>query len=150
RFCLRSRGRAGKIMEMYCGPVLAALAIFAVAACDAREEASSAATLTERTEVAIDGVGPIKVGMSRSEAERVSGIQIIIPPNAGMECRYGTAQGGPAGLWFMLIGDTIARIDIGDNPGIATAAGVHIGSTEADIGRLYASHVTVRPRKYEH
>lgn len=136
-------------MKMYCAPVLAALAIFAVAACEAREAANGAARLTERTPVAIDGIGPIKIGMTKSEAERVSGIQIAIPPNAAMECRYGFPQGAPPGLSFMLIGDIIARIDVSDNAGLATTAGAQIGTTEADIERLYASHVTVRPRKYQ-
>jgi len=127
------------------------LAAFGIAACDTGTGGSAvprAKPLTENTPVSIDGIGPIKIGMTSAEADRAAGIHIAVPGDT-TGCRFGLPQAGPAGLSFMLTDGIIVRIDVVDNVRIATAAGAHVGSSEADIERLYAPHLTATPHKYQ-
>src|ERR1043165_7181661 len=112
------------------------------------DSANTRAKLTEATPVRIDGIGPIEIGMTRAEADHAADIHIVVPDDTE-GCRYGSPQAGPAGLSFMLTDDIVVRIDISDNVRITTAAGAHIGSSEADIERLYAPRLTVTPHKYQ-
>jgi hypothetical protein len=102
--------------------------------------------------IAIDGIGPIKIGMTHKQAEEASGEPIVLagePSSDPESCRYGMLQDGPKGLSFMMIGDRIARIDIAGNTALKTGAGAHVGSTEDAVKALYGARLSVSPHKYE-
>ncbi|MSP94796.1 MAG: hypothetical protein EXR00_05950 [Alphaproteobacteria bacterium] len=127
------------------------VAAFALASCEARETTPPVTeSISERTPIAIDGVGPIKIGMSIEEAERALGGTLqIAAADAGSECQYARLASGPSALAFMLTKGVVARIDVRDSTMIQTAAGVHVGSHEAGIALAYPGRVTVTPHKYE-
>jgi hypothetical protein len=106
--------------------------------------------LTEQSKVAIDGIGPIRVGMTIAEAEKSAGVQLIERGGrAGLGgCYYVEPKTGPRDLAFMITsnrGDTqmirtkdrIVRVDVYRNSRITTLSGAKIGDTEARIKALY-------------
>jgi len=52
------------------------------------------------------------------------------------------------GILFMVTGDRIVRIDIIDNSAISTVDGARIGSTEAEVKKMYADNIEVTPHYY--
>jgi hypothetical protein len=122
-----------------------------LAACEAREAAAPAPeAVSERTTLAMDGFGPLKVGMSRAEAERALGAPLTAsPPAPGSDCQYARPPQGPDGLSLMLIAGTVARIDVRDNAALATPAGIHIGSNEFEVDNAYRGRIAVAEQKYQ-
>lgn len=128
---------------------LVVLAVFALASCGPREAATENNPQPVPMAVAIDGFGAIKIGMTREEAERASGVTLqAAPADGGSDCQYARLPEGPTGLTFMLTGGVMARIDVSDG-NIATEAGAHIGSSEAEIAQAYGGRVSVTSHKYE-
>jgi hypothetical protein len=112
--------------------------------------ASGQAKLTERSKLALDGIGPIRTGMTVSEASRAAGVRLIKTLSAGRTeeyCAYFEAQGGPKGISFMVISDRITRIDI-NNKRVTTIKGAKIGDTEGRIFSLYPGQIQATPHPY--
>lgn len=119
------------------------------------------AQLTERSKVAINGIGPIRVGMTVAEAEKSSGIKLV-----EKGARVGTGgcyslvpKAAPQNLGLMVISnrednrivrtqDRIARVDIYKGSSITTLSGAKVGDTEARIKSLYPGQIRVTPHKY--
>jgi hypothetical protein len=134
---------------------LVGAAYLLLASCEAQDSSPAAVApagmeISERTPVAIDSFGPIEVGMTVTEAEKASGRSLNMPaPVDGSDnCAYGMIAIAQTPLKFMVTNGTIARIDVTGNVPLETTAGAHIGSSEADIMRLY-ENVEVTPHKYE-
>lgn len=136
------------------GPRLTVLAVVAVACSRAPDGSASsdssrsvpttsvAPTVTER------GIGPLRTGMTLSEASAALGGGLAAPASADTAaCYYLQWRGGPRGVRVMVEGGRIARVDV-DTAGVRTAAGAGIGSSEEEIQRLYRGQVAVTPQKY--
>ena len=91
---------------------------------------------TSRYVVSDDGFGPVKVGMTVSEASKVLGIPLIKEQGMEPECYYVSPKSGFKDVSFMVTGGRISRVDIGGK-GYATDRGARVGDTEARIMRLY-------------
>lgn len=143
---------------------LAAIALLALAACSAacsdasRHEADTttvaAATPAPRPAatpwtVSPDGAGPVRVGMSETDARAALG---LAPDTSARRepCRYlssGTSSGaGAPGIVFMVERDTVVRVDVRDST-TTTPEGVHTGMTEAEVRARYPG-VRTMPHKY--
>lgn len=108
------------------------------------------AKLTERSKLALDGIGPIRVGMTVDEASRSAGIRLIKARSAGLEdyqCSYVQPQRQPKGISFMVTKGHIARVDI-DSERFTTLKGAKIGNTENQILSLYPDRIKVTPHPY--
>ncbi|WP_339384126.1 hypothetical protein [Microcoleus sp. LEGE 07076] len=111
---------------------------------------SAQVQLTERSKLAINGIGPIRVGMTVDEASRSAGIKLIKSGSGGMDeyqCSYVRPQGAPKGISFMVAKDRIARVDI-NNDRTTTIAGAKIGNTQQQIIKLYPGQIKVTPHPY--
>jgi hypothetical protein len=116
--------------------------------------------LTEQSKLAIDGIGPIRVGMTVAQAEKSANITLIEKGGrAGTSCYYLWPKTGPQGLGLMVISpreeknilrnqDRIARVDIFNNRRMTTLRGAKIGNTEAQIKAFYPSQIQVTPHQY--
>ncbi|HYH79224.1 MAG TPA: hypothetical protein VEX86_05485 [Longimicrobium sp.] len=93
-----------------------------------------------------DGAGPLRVGMTVDEANQA--VAGGLDRTAGLEaCDYVRPKNGPAGLGVMMENGRIARVDV-DSAGVATAAGVRPGDTEARVREAYPN-ARVQPHKYD-
>jgi hypothetical protein len=98
--------------------------------------------------VSHDGFGPVKIGMTLSQASKALGVRVT--RDAGYEgdkCYYASPKGGFKNIAFMMSGRHIVRIDI-DSKDYATDRGAKIGDSEARIKRLYKGEYKVYPHKY--
>lgn len=107
--------------------------------------------LTAASRLRLDGIGPVKVGMSLEEASRVSGLRFAVDPDSGPDparCGFATPEGAPPGLRFMVADrTTIVRIDV-TGPSIATDTGLRVASTEAEVTAAYPDRIAVRPHPF--
>jgi hypothetical protein len=95
------------------------------------------------------GIGPLRAGMTLSEATTALGGALVVPAGADTAgCTYVEWRGGPPGVRVMVEGGRIARVDV-TTPGTATATGARVGDSEERVMDLYRGRVAVTPLKYE-
>lgn len=100
--------------------------------------------LTENSKLAINGIGPFRIGMTVEEASRAAGVKLVFVASGpdAYSCSYFKPQVEPQGISFMVTKERIARVDI-SNERIATIRGAKIGDTEDRIISLYPGHIQV-------
>ena len=108
-------------------------------------EAGTTSTISQAP-LGIDGIGPVRVGMTTAQAAAAASIPMRLQSAVG-SCGKATFVGGPPGLSFMTNLDGIRRVDVTE-PSIKTAEGIGIGSTEAEVTRAYGNRVTTQPHEY--
>lgn len=112
----------------------------------------SDARLTSQSEVGLKTLGPISIGMTVEQLRRAAGVDLIPQPNFEQamtedNCAYmspATIPGYvPPGdsdnkspIAFMIADDELVRIDF-LNRAFATADGIRVGSTEAEVLQAY-------------
>ncbi|MBD2440544.1 hypothetical protein [Nostoc sp. FACHB-110] len=103
--------------------------------------------LTNQSKVTINGIGPVRVGMTVNQAATAAGTRLVgsSPNNT---CYYVSPQGQRNQIGFMVTGGRIARVDIYKNSQITTVKGAKIGDTEARIKALYPGQIQVSPHNY--
>lgn len=96
------------------------------------------AALGKGSKLQVDGVGPVKVGMTLGEAEGAAGVPMT--RKVGPYCTELTPDGGPAGLSFVSTGGE-GRVDVitVSEPGVTTLSGIGVGSTLAEVDKAYPS-----------
>ena len=116
--------------------------------------------LTAQSKLTIDGIGPIRVGMTVAQAEKSANVTLVEKGGrAGTSCYHLWPTTGPQGLGFMVISpreekqilrnqDRIARVDVFNDSRITTPRGAKIGNTEAQIKALYPGQIQVTPHQY--
>lgn len=115
--------------------VAAVLALAAVPAALAPSPAAAETTYAWR--LTPDGYGPVRIGMSRAEVSRALGTPLS--PRADYEedaCESGRIDALP-GVIFMFEDLRLTRISLFEESRARTPRGVGVGSTEADVRRLY-------------
>lgn len=118
---------------------------------DSAHSPAAAATSTTRPSVdwtvRLDGVGPVRYGMSLAEARAALGDSLAgVPPGDG--CEYTMPASAPLGVSFMFENGRLVRVDV-DSAGVRTAAGAEVGMTEAEIRARYPTGLEIRPHKYD-
>jgi hypothetical protein len=111
-----------------------------------------AAGVSEATAVSVNGLGPIRIGLTVSQAARASGLELIpehdpLDPDE-LDCYYVTPRAGLPGVTFMIADGKIARVDI-SNPSIRRLSGARIGMTEAEVSHIYAGRVEITEHQYD-
>jgi hypothetical protein len=104
--------------------------------------ASGQAQLTERSKLALDGIGPIRIGMTVNEASRSAGVRLIKTKGGGDRtgrtepCASFEVQGGPKGIDFIARDGRIISVYI-SNERVTTMKGIKIGDYEEKILKVY-------------
>ena len=118
---------------------------------DATTTAPLDGQLNAASRLRLDGIGPVKIGMTPAEASRATGKRIQVGPDSGphpASCGFASPRSGPK-VSFMVIDGRIKRVDVEPPSPIATVSGVRIGSTEAEVHRVYRGGVRVEPHPYD-
>jgi hypothetical protein len=107
-----------------------------------------AAAAADSFAVRYDGVGPVKIGMTKAEVSRVLGESIERSPGAGdVECEYLYSPRSMVGMKFMFSRERLARIDVSEGA-TPTEAGIRIGDSIAKIRKAYRARISVAPHHY--
>ncbi|MEO5618724.1 MAG: DUF3221 domain-containing protein [Candidatus Eisenbacteria bacterium] len=136
--------QGGTVSAWFTGPVAESYPVQATARAIVIE---SAVPRDSTVTVNPKGVGPIRVGMTVTEAERALGLALPLLGPKMEPCSYVSSKDRP-GVAFMIIEGRVARVDIHQHSIVRTAEGAGIGDTEARIHSLYQGRVEVQPHKY--
>ncbi len=93
-----------------------------------------------------DSIGPVKVGMTRSQLSAALREKLVEEESGNDSCFFVHARGHDH-VSFMIIGDRVVRIDI-DAPGYKTSMGIQVGDLEAYARRVYGSRMKVTRHQY--
>ena len=108
--------------------------------------------VSDTTRVSVNGIGPIRIGMSVRQARDASGLELV-PEHVTrapdeLDCHYVRPRSGLRDVTFMVTDGHISRIDI-SNRNVRTLSGARVGMTETDILGLYPGDVEVTKHKYD-
>ncbi|MFI0960745.1 hypothetical protein ACH4S8_04925 [Streptomyces sp. NPDC021080] len=94
--------------------------------------------------VTVNGMGPLRIGMSRDEAEKAIGVPIPEGRrDTGRHCTDHVVQGGPKGLYLRFAYKRLVAIYVAQPAKtISTASGIHIGSTRDNVLNTYDGEIT--------
>lgn len=93
------------------------------------------------------GYGPAKIGMTVAEASAALGMKLVSEgPVDEPKCHYMRPEPAVEGLWFMISGDRVVRVEV-TTAGITTRSGLGVGDSEARVKALLPGTV-VTPHKY--
>ncbi|MER5223817.1 hypothetical protein [Streptomyces flaveus] len=101
-----------------------------------------------RQRITVNGMGPLKIGMSRAQAEKAIGARIPGIPDQpepfGRPCRDLPVMGGPKGLFLRFSRDELVAIRVSSaaSTSISTASGIHRGSPRSTLLQTYAAEIT--------
>lgn len=107
--------------------------------------AALALAATPRPPVTLQGIGPLRIGLTTAQLRRL-GTRPPESPDPDMNCDYWSLP-GQQHLGLMVVSRRLVRIDI-DGTGYRTVGGVGIGMTEREILRRYSGAMRVQPHPY--
>lgn len=97
--------------------------------------------------VSADAIGPIALGIPLATLNQRLHDSLRTTVEPGGHCAYVRPAAAPSGVSFMVLGDTVARVDI-DTAGVLTVEGRGVGDTETQVLETYRGRVQVQPHKY--
>ncbi len=111
---------------------------------------SSSAVSSPVRILTLDGLDPVKIGMTRNQAEAAIGVRLKEAEGSGVEnCEVlNRRDGRDSFIWYMVESGKITRIAV-DHSGIRTPEGIAVGSSEEKIKRVYPIDVAVIPNTYD-
>lgn len=103
----------------------------------------------------VDGLGPVRIGMTQRQAERVLGSRLKSPfPSERRNICWNAIRTDRVDPWiyYVILNGRIASIDVTNGalggpivlPPIATDKGIRIGDTDAKVKEAYGTNVNVR------
>ena len=96
--------------------------------------------------VTLQGIGPLRVGLSLDALRRDFGATAEYEPDPESDCSYWTSGDFP-GLSMMVVGGRLVRIDTED-PRYVTRSGARVGMSEREIRAIYGAQMRVEPHPY--
>jgi hypothetical protein len=97
----------------------------------------------------LGGLGPIRAGMSVDEVLRLADFPGLERRRPTGDCWYLRYHGNGSDFDLMIIGGRVVRIEIKGASMLRTFSGVHIGSSEEELRKLYGDRLDVQPHKYD-
>ena len=94
-----------------------------------------------------DGVGPVKIGMSLPELNKVLAENFSVPDDKEEQGCFYVNPGKHPEFAFMILDGHLARIDV-STPGVFTSKGAQVGDTEAQVLKIYGDRMKVEPHHY--
>lgn len=111
---------------------------------------AAADTLGPGDRVGLDGIGPVRVGMSLEEASAAAGQPVAEVPGSGVgtdpaSCFFAAPGSGEPKVTFMVVDGVIGRVDVAEGSSVVTISGIGVGATEADVLAAYGERIVVEP-----
>jgi hypothetical protein len=92
------------------------------------------------------GVGPVRFGMTLTQARAVASGLVLPAGSDPKECNFARSPALP-GVRFMVENGIVVRVDV-DTTDVATAEGVRVGDTIDRARSVYGSRLSTSPNKY--
>ena len=103
-------------------------------------------TLNEASAISTVGLDKVHFGMTVAEAEKAANSKLVATePTKNPSCYLAKPEAGPDGVSFLISDGRVERVDITGGP-IATRSGAKVGSTVADVKKLYGEQLQDAPR----
>jgi hypothetical protein len=99
--------------------------------------------------VGLGAIGPVRTGMSIAQVLPLADWSGLARRQPAGDCWYLRYEGGGADFDLMVIADRVVRIELQGASKLHTLSGAHIGSSEAELQRLYGARLDVQPHKYD-
>ena len=109
--------------------------------------AAQAGAADARWCLSMTGLGAIRAGMTVEQVLPMADWSGLERRQRAGECWY-LRYDGPSAFRLMIIGDRVVRIELTGGTQLHTFAGAGIGTTEADLRRMYGARLDVQPHKY--
>ena len=106
-----------------------------------QSETDLARTDLSREEVTVDGIGPVRIGMSAQEVEKATGAPLTLLGDAS-HCTDGTLAGAPEGLSMMFMRNTLVAVTVETPATVSTASGMRVGTTRDELFDTYGNEIT--------
>lgn len=106
------------------------------------------------TTLRMDGIGPIKVGMSLKEAEKAAGVKLAQVQEEMNECSFVAPKGKLKEIIFMVYKGKIVRADVPsegfaqNKSKVRTAEGIGIGDSMAKVKEAYKGRIKSQRHPY--
>ena len=97
----------------------------------------------------LGALGPVRTGMSTDQVLPLADWSGLARRQPAGECWYLRYQGGESDFDLMIIDDRVVRIELKGASKLHTFGGARIGSSEAELRRLYGARLDVQPHKYD-
>lgn len=97
----------------------------------------------------LGALGPVRTGMSAEEVLRLADFSGMERRKPADECWYLRYDGADSNFDLMIVGNRVVRIELKGTSRLHTMSGAHIGSSEAELERLYGTRLDVQPHKYD-
>jgi hypothetical protein len=103
-----------------------------------------------RWRLTVDGLGPVRIGMTRKQVEAALHTRLKGEPiEDEKSCIELVPVGRDQGLWFMFEDYRLTRISIGKPSHVTTPRGIGIGASADAVKRAYGRGIQAEPHKYE-
>lgn len=109
--------------------------------------AAQAGSADARWCLSMSGLGAVRAGMTVDQVLPLLDWSGLERKQRSGECWY-LRYDGPAAFRLMIINDRIVRIELTGASRLHTFAGAGIGTTEADLKKMYGERLDVQPHKY--
>lgn len=99
--------------------------------------------LTSASPATLRGLGPVRIGMTVEEASDAAGLAFTRSPARGVgdNCYYVNAGLTMNGVFFMVVNNQIARIEVEDPSPVSTRSGVRVGTSASEVRTTYPNNV---------
>lgn len=91
--------------------------------------------------VTVDGIGPVRIGMSGEQVETAAGAPLTLVGDAS-HCTDGTLAGAPDGLSLMFMENTLVAVSVERPATISTASGMRVGTPRDELFDTYGDEIT--------
>jgi len=97
----------------------------------------------------LGSLGPVRTGMTVDQVLRLADWPGMERRQPAGECWYMHYRAAGSDFDLMIIQDVVVRIELNRGSRLHTLGGAQLGSSEADLGRLYGARLEVQPHKYD-
>lgn len=97
------------------------------------------------------GWGPVRIGMTRGQAEKALAVQLEGEAfdNEGSCIELYSSNEKLSGLYFMFLDGKLSRISVVEADKIATPRSIHVGSTAEQVRKAYGAKLQAEPHHYD-
>lgn len=94
-----------------------------------------------RAPLTLDGIGPIRIGMTVNDASAAAQVRLVSESDPGLACSLYKPEGGPKGVLFGVMNGRIQMIVADGWSRSPTLEGVRVGDAPAKVRHTYRSQV---------